>query len=578
MNSEHAGSAGPGTNAGVGADVAAPTRLSLAAAIRRRLAIEPERVIARYLARGEEETAALSGGEIEDSARRVAGGLISAGLPGQRVLLVMETGPDFLYAITGCLYAGVVAIPASEPRAGASLDRLEEIAANSGAAAVLVSTRVADALARRVRPNSPLAGLPLLDVASLAATSAAATCPGLDADPEAPVIVQYTSGSTGAPRGVVLDSACILANIAMSSRGMDVGQRGEAERLVNWMPHYHDMGLVGKILTPLVNGLEVIHMSPLAFAQRPARWLQAISRYRATTSGAPAFALDLCTSRVPDDVVDTLDLSSWRTAFCGAEPVFAATLSEFRRRFARAGLQPEAVFTCYGLAETTLYAAGAHGAESPDEEAPPGARAPCHLDQASRAAIRIVDEQGRVLPDGAEGEIWIAGPSLAAGYFGDPGASRRTFGARTVPDDGRDYLRSGDLGRVQGDALTITGRIKDVLISAGLNVSASDVERFATRSQTQLNPDGAAAFQLPEEEGGALVLVMERQRGGSAQLDEAEAVRAIRAAVFAALGISLDTIRIVRPGTLPRTTSGKIRRAVARAAWIAGDTPLAEAS
>ncbi|QAY77814.1 AMP-binding protein [Sphingosinicella sp. BN140058] len=550
-------------------------RTSLAAAIRTALAAEPERVRMRYLANGDDESAVLTCDEIDATARRVAAGLLAADLQHKRALLVVETGPDFLHAMLGCVYAEVIAIPASEPRPGASLDRLNEIAAASAAAVVLASARVAADLVRRIDPESPLARVPIVEVPALAAADPLAACPGEDRDPALPVLVQYTSGSTSTPRGVVLTSDCLLANIAMSSRGMDVGQSEAPEMLVNWMPHYHDMGLIGKILTPLVNALEVVHMPPLAFVQRPARWLKAISRYRATTSGAPAFALDLCTARVPDAVIDELDLSCWRTAFCGAEPVFASTLAAFRRRFARAGLRPDALFTCYGLAETTLYAAGAHppaGAPEPDTA---GLRAPCYLDDASRATLRIVDDAGRPVADGIEGAIWISGASVAAGYLDDAAGTAATFQARLSPDDGRPYLRTGDVGRIEGDRLTITGRSKDVLISGGANVAAVDVERFATRDLPHVNADGAAAFQKADLPGAPLVLVVERQRGAAPTMPDDETIATMRRAVFEALGIALDEVLIARPGTLPRTTSGKIRRAAVRDGWTPADAMTA---
>ncbi|HEX8366583.1 MAG TPA: AMP-binding protein [Allosphingosinicella sp.] len=555
------------------------TDQTIAFAIHTQLAAFPDRVLMRYLQNGDHETAALTGADIETAGRRVAGGLGERGLAGCRALIVMETGPDFLGALVGCLYAGVVAVPAPEPRPGASLDRLERIAAACRPAIVIASPRIGEQLRLRALPGSVLFGVPTVDVDRLAEGGAPVDCPGLALDPRRPAILQYTSGTTGVPRGVILDNHCLLANIAASSRGMDVGQGEAPELLVNWMPHHHDMGLVGKILTPLVNGLETVHMSPLAFVQRPARWLTAISRYRATTSGAPAFALDLCTRRVPDEILDELDLSSWRTAFCGAEPVFASTLAAFRRRFARAGLRPEAVFTCYGLAETTLYAAGAHrpSLHSEPELPPAGARAPCYLDAASRAAIQIVGPGGRPLGEGEEGEIWIRGSSVAAGYFRDEDATREVFRARTEPDDGHEWLRSGDLGRIDGDRLSVTGRIKDVLIAEGVNVAAVDVERCATGALPDLNADAAAAFQVAEEEGGPIILLVERQRGAAAEIGEREALHRARAALFRDLGVTLAELHILRPGSLSRTTSGKIRRGAARDLWI-GEQSMAEAS
>lgn len=552
---------------------------SIAFAIQKQLAASPDRVLMRYLHNGDEEAAALTCADIDRAARRVAGGLVRSNLAGCRAMIVMETGPDFLSALVGCLYAGVVAVPAPEPRPGASLDRLERIAAACRPAILVASTRIGAQLNGRASSESLLRGLPIVDVATLTEDGAADGCPGWAQDPDETAIVQYTSGTTGVPRGVVLHSRCLLANIAASSRGMDVGQSGEPEILVNWMPHHHDMGLIGKILTPLVNGLETVHMAPLAFVQRPARWLTAISRYRATTSGAPAFALDLCTSRIPDEVVDTLDLSSWRNAFCGAEPVFSTTLAAFRGRFARAGLRPDAVFTCYGLAETTLYAAGAHRpARHSEVDFPPeGERAPCYLDAASRAAIRIAAPDGRSVGEGAEGEIWISSASVAAGYFADEEATRDAFGARMEPDDGRVWLRTGDVGRIDGDRLSVTGRIKDVLIVGGVNIVAVDVERAAARALPHVNPDAAAAFQGPEEEGGPIVLLVERRRGAPVELGEREALHRARSVVFRDLGVTLAELHVVRPGSLPRTTSGKIRRAAARDLW-AGAAAMAEAS
>ncbi|MEA3017416.1 MAG: hypothetical protein QOI38_2138 [Sphingomonadales bacterium] len=555
------------------------TDRSIASAIHNQLAASPDRVLMRYLRNGEEEAAALTCEEIDSAARRIAGGLIERKLVGCRALIVMETGPDFLGALVGCLYAGVVAVPAPEPRPGASLDRLERIAEACRPSIVIASPRIAERLRRGGGVHGPLSCVPISDVAALADADPPLHCPGLDRDLREPAILQYTSGTTGVPRGVILHSRCLLANIAASSSGMDVGQRGERELLVNWMPHHHDMGLIGKVLTPLVNGLETVHMSPLAFVQRPARWLTAISRYRATTSGAPAFALDLCASRVPDEVVDTLDLSSWRSAFCGAEPVFSSTLAAFRRRFARAGLRPDAVFTCYGLAETTLYAAGAHRPASHSESELPraGERAPCYLDAASCATIRIVGADGRLAAAGEEGEIWIAGTSVAGGYFADEEATREVFAARMKPDDGRDWLRTGDIGRIDGDRLSVTGRIKDVLIAGGVNIAAVDVERIATAALPQVNPDAAAAFQGPEEEGGPIVLLVERRRGVPVQLGERESLHCARAALSRDLGVTLAELHIVRPGSLPRTTSGKIRRSAARDLW-AGAAAMAEAS
>ena len=539
-------------------------RRSLAREVERRLNLVSDRVLMRYLNGPGQEIAALSGTEIDRRARRVAGALVDEGLVGRRALIVLESGPAFLEALTGCLYAGVVAVPAPEPRPGASLDRLESIAEAADVAAVITSARIAIDLEARSVTGGRLGAATLLDIGRLAQGSPGA-CPGLDVPATEAVIVQYTSGSTGAPRGVRLNASCILANIERQTRGMGVARPDAPDVLVNWMPHFHDLGLIANHLTPLVNGAEVVHLPPLAFIQKPARWLQAISRYRGVASGGPGFAFDLCVSRIPDDVVDELDLSSWRVAFCGAEPVFKASMNAFRARFARAGLRPDAVFACYGLAETTLYAAGSPTAVAGPAPATDSVREPCLLDAASRGALRIVGSDGALAEDGAEGEIWISDASVGDGYLDAPEASLQTFGARLNPDDGRAYLRTGDLGRLEGNALTVTGRIKDVLITGGANVAAADVERYATRDLPQLNPHGAAAFQGTDEEGAPVILLVERQRRAGETLADDELIRRIRRSVFEGLGLGLDEVRLLRPGSLPRTTSGKIRRSAARA-------------
>lgn len=526
----------------------------------------------RFLEKGEREAACLLAGDLDRRAREIAAFLLERRLGGSAVILMFDPGPEFVEALVGCIYAGVVAVPAPAPRPGSSMERLEAIAAGSDAAAMLTTARLAGSLAGRAARGNRLHALPVLTIEQMDGGDAPACLPGFDRDPLAPVIVQFTSGSTGAPRGVVLNSACLGANVRMASRGMDVGQDGRREMLVNWMPHYHDMGLIGKILIPLALGLEVVHLPPLAFVQRPARWLSAISRYRATTSGAPAFAFELCASRIPDETIDRLDLSSWRTAFCGAEPVFATTLERFWKRFAKAGLRREALFACYGLAEVGLYAAGSHarGRAALRSASPASGRAPIFLDEESREALRVVRPDRSIAAEGEEGEIWICCPSVAAGYFAAPEDTRSTFGARLLADDGRDWLRTGDLGIVAEDALWVTGRIKDVLIRNGANTAAADVERIALDGRPELHPGGAAAFHGPDGPDSPVVLVVERARGARRAEAGDPLCRAIRRDVSDRLGLDLDEVLLAAPGAIPRTTSGKIRRPLARQRYLEG--------
>ena len=523
---------------------------------------DSDRICFRFLDRGETECATLTFAELDSRARSLAAGLLGPAAPGDRVLLVFEPGPEFIEALAACLYAGLVAIPAPAPRPGALLDRLNGIVRSSSARLMLTSAAIRDALV----PEQMADGVRTIAIEELAGTASRAM-PGLDLSPDQPVLIQYTSGSTLEPRGVVLNSECIAANVAAMIRALHL--RPGEEVYVNWMPHFHDMGLIGSFLLPLLSLGEMVQMPPLSFVQKPARWLQAISDYRGTMCGGPPLAFDMCVARIADETIDTLDLSSWRTAFCGAEPVFEASLDRFRRAFARTGLKPDSVFSVYGLAEVTVYAAGSPPGRGMQEHSAAGAteRAPCFLDAVNRANLQIVDTDGRPVADGREGEIWVTGPSAAAGYLDDPESTRRVF-ERRIAGDERSWVRTGDLGIIEGHVLRITGRIKDVLIRGGANVSAADVERIAVEGRPQLNQNGAAAFQL-ESAGTPIVLLVERERGPWNDAEEPALVRAVRGSVQQALGIGLDEIRIMEPGALPRTTSGKIQRAEARACWAA---------
>ena len=521
-----------------------------------------DRICFRFLDRGETESATLTFAELDVRARSLAAGLLGQAEPGDRVLLVFEPGPEFIEALAACLYAGLVAIPAPAPRPGASLDRLNGIVRSSAARLMLTSTAARDS----VVPEQTADDVRTIAIEELAGT-ASREMPGFDLLPDQPVLIQYTSGSTLEPRGVALNSECITANVAAMIRALHLRPREEV--YVNWMPHFHDMGLIGSFLLPLLSRGEMVQMPPLSFVQKPARWLQAISDYRGTMCGGPPLAFDMCVARIADETIDTLDLSSWRTAFCGAEPVFEASLDRFRRAFARTGLKPECVFSVYGLAELTVYAAGSPSSEGVREQSEAGAteRAPCFLDAVNRANLQIVDSDGRPVADGGEGESWVTGPSVAAGYLDDPEATRRVFENRIEADE-RSWVRTGDLGVIEGDVLRVTGRIKDVLMRGGANVAAADVERIAVEGRPQLNRNGAAAFQL-ERAGTPIVLLIEKERVPWNDAEEPVMVRAIRGSVQQVLGIGLDEIRIMEPGTLPRTTSGKIQRAEARACWAA---------
>jgi acyl-CoA synthetase (AMP-forming)/AMP-acid ligase II len=371
-----------------------------------------------------------------------------------------------------------------------------------------------------------------------------------------------------------------MANMDMIRLAMD----HDADiRMISWLPLFHDMGLVGGLLQPLyVGGLAVL-MSPMDFIQRPTRWLQAIARYRGTTSGGPNFAFALCADRIRPDQLEGLDLSSWRVAFCGAEPVRADDLRRFAERLAPARFDPKALLPCYGMAETTLFVSGGpvgRGLACTITPIAPGRaetveRVICG-DGAAGQALAIVDpETCRRLPDGQLGEIWVSGPHVGAGYWQKEDASRATFQARLA--DGHDderFLRTGDLGMLRDGDLVIAGRIKDVIIVRGVKHHPEDIEATAARAHPAL-AGTAAAFAIEEDGADALIVLQEVARGhvGDAGLDIA--AEAVSAAVCDSFGVRAAEVVLVRPGTLPRTTSNKVRRGACREAYLAGElSPL----
>ena len=540
-----------------------------------------------FLADGERDEQRLTYGELDRRARAVAASLQQKLRPGDRALLLYPPGLDYVAGFFGCLYAGVIAVPAYPPdpaRLTRTLPRLLSIAADARTAAVLTTstfTELAEgmfALAPELAKLSWIAAGATAGAGGAAGAEASWRDPGVR--PEDTAFLQYTSGSTAAPRGVVLSHANVLHNLGAIRRAfrMDRSTVG-----VIWLPPYHDMGLIGGILTPVFARSETVLMPPLQFLQQPLRWLSAISRYRGAVSGGPNFAFDLCVRKVPPDARAALDLSCWEVAFSGAEPVRAATLARFCEAFGACGFQRRALFPCYGLAEATLMAAGSERGQGPqlcelsaaalerNEVGPPAGEqdrrvlvgcGPSIADQ----ELRIVDPvTAAPCPPARVGEIWVRGPSVAARYFGgdegrdEPAAD--VMRAR-LPDGSGPYLRTGDLGFIEGGQLHVTGRLKDLLILRGRNVYPQDLEQAAEGAHPSLRPGGSAAFGV--EAGGEEVLVVACEVDRSqveASAEELErAAGAVRIAVAEVAGCAPLAVALLRPGSLPKTSSGKVQR------------------
>jgi len=564
----------PGTSAILSASA------TLVDVLSRRAAAAPEREAYVFLDDAGVPAARLSYGELDARARSIAARLQAHGLAGQRALLLYPPGLDFVSAFMGCLYGGVVAVPAYPPRTPQALPRLLAIARDARPAAVLTTA----ALLPRITALGGLDGMRTVATDDAAREDETWNPPALDGG--ALAFLQYTSGSTATPKGVMVSHGNLLHNEETIRLAFE---QTEGSVVVGWLPLYHDMGLIGTVLQPLYVGARAILMSPLAFLQKPLLWLDVISRYRATTSGGPNFAYDLCVRKVKPAERDALDLGSWEVAFNGAEPVRAETLERFSAWFAPCGFRSSAFFPCYGLAEATLFVSGG----SKDAEPVVAAVSAAELEQGRVAAVgpgaaggrrlvssgaprrlrvAIVDpESGQPCREDRVGEIWLAGESVAQGYWRQPEATEEMFGARVAAAEatlGERFLRTGDLGFLAGGELYIAGRAKDLIIIRGRNLYPHDLEAAAERSHPAARPGCGAAFAIERDGEERLIVVQELDRR---RTEEAPAVAdAIRRALAEQHEVQVQDVVLVRAGTIPKTSSGKIQRHACRAAYLAG--------
>ncbi|HYN21193.1 MAG TPA: AMP-binding protein, partial [Thermoanaerobaculia bacterium] len=523
--------------------------------VRERAARLGERRAFTFLGDGEEPSDSLTYAGLDHRARAIAAELQGRGASGERVLLLFPPGLDFVAAFLGCLYADAVAVPAYPPSPGRGTGRLRSLLADARPRLALTVSSLLDRVGREVS-----GGAEAIATDGFFPGQAEVWRPPA-VEPDSLAFLQYTSGSTSDPKGVCVTHGNLIANEQAIQRAF--GQSEESV-VVGWLPVYHDMGLIGNVLQPLWCGATCVLMSPLAFLQRPRRWLEAIGRFRATTSGGPDFAYSLCVRKIPPEEREGLDLSSWRVAFNGAEPVRAATLDAFSEAFEPCGFRRQAFYPCYGLAEATLFVSGGDPEIAPAVQ---GRLVGCGGSWPGERIAIVEPEAGRELPPGQEGEIWVAGPSVADGYWGRIEETERTFGVYLITGEGP-FLRTGDLGILGEDGeLFVTGRLKDLIVVRGRNLYPHDLERTAELSHPALRPGGGAAFSVEAEGEERLVIVHELER--RREDEGGEAAEAIRAAVLREQEISPWDVVLIRAGTLPKTSSGKVRRSACREAYLA---------
>ncbi|MFF4839727.1 fatty acyl-AMP ligase [Streptomyces collinus] len=547
----------------------------------------PERVAYRHLVTGDcdGEIQELTYGRLATRARAVAAWLQERGLAGSRAMLLHPPGLEFVCAYLGCLSAGVIAVPGVPPQGRAqnhrALTRMKRLVADADAKVILGGREVIAALDDMAEHLPDLDGIARVATEDITDDAAAGWRePELTADSVA--FLQYTSGSTSAPRGVAVTHGNLLDNERVITERM--GHTPEAlaehgnELFVSWLPVYHDMGLIGPVLNTVYLGATATLFSPLHFLQRPDRWLTAVSRYRPHTSGGPNFAYELCLKQAGPDLIDRLDLSSWKLAFNGAEPVRAATLRRFADTFAPAGFRREALYPCYGLAEATLMVTGgdvdtaptllAAAEGTPNAGEADAATVGCGRPGPGVTVAIVHPEWHKELSDGEVGEIWVGGASVAKGYWRNALATRETFRAQLPGRDGR-FLRTGDLGFLRDGELFVTGRLKDLLVVDGRNHYPQDLELTAELSHPALRPGCTAAFSVDAgADGEQPVLVAEIAPDDAGEAEKITDL--VRGTVGEAHGLSVREVVLVRPGTIPKTSSGKIQRRATRAAYLDG--------
>jgi acyl-CoA synthetase (AMP-forming)/AMP-acid ligase II/acyl carrier protein len=503
---------------------------------------------------------------------------------GDRVMLVYPPGLEFIAAFLGCVAAGAIPVPATYPKPRRPMPRLDSIVADCQPSLVLTQSSVLGGLS--LDQQSPaISELPWEPTDQIATNEAGSFVPISRAADDL-AFLQYTSGSTSEPRGVMISHGNILHNLEAIRRGFKLSFDKHVKG-VFWLPAYHDMGLIGSILSPLYVGATSTFIAPTTFLRRPQRWLELLSESQADISGAPNFGYELAIKKSTPEGRASLDLSNWRLAFCGAEPINPETITEFAAAFAPSGFEIRAFYPCYGLAESTLMVTGGQRPAGPrvlqvERGAISNYKVVTHAVANKRTqpvvscgpecaglTVKIVDPRSRI-PRGSNqvGEIWIQGGSVARGYWNQQAVNEETFQARITSEDSGVFLRTGDLGFLDEGELFVTGRLKDVIIIRGRNHYPHDLERTAQNAHEAV--DMGAAFSIEVNGHEELVLVHQWRRE-CRDADHSQIIHAIRTAIVAEHEIDPHAIVLIRPASLPITTSGKVQRQQCRDRYLRGE-------
>lgn len=557
---------------------------------------QPDLTALIFLEDGESKVRKLSFSELGTRARRLARDLRQNGKPGDPVLLLLEPSLDYAIAFYSCFYANRIAVPVYPPnpaRLAKTLPPMLSIVQNSGARQAIVSPAAAAGLAHffNVAPELETIEWISTEVSHFDDDDPFTPPPCVDGRDIA--FLQYTSGSTGNPKGVMISHENIIRNCAVNETASEIGPafNSDGESGVYWLPPYHDLGLMNGIVAPVYGGATAVLMSPMHFLQRPMRWLKAMSKYKATLSAGPNFAYDLCARKATPEDIENLDLSAWRLASIGAELVRPSTIDLFVRTFEPCGFRAEILRPGYGLAESTLSVTlpkkgNVSIRRTFDAEALETGRVLLagENDRRTRTLVdsgdlvenvdvRIVDPEDRIEVGESEiGEVWVSSESVGQGYWRNPKETARVFGARLTDSGEGPFLRTGDLGFKREGYLFLTGRIKDLIIIRGQNRDPSDIEQAVDSSSPLLRPGCGAAFSIELDDEERLVIVHEARNSNENDIEGI--VKSVRTSVINQHDVEPYDIRIIKPRTVPKTTSGKIQRRACKRLYLEGDLDL----
>ncbi len=553
--------------------------------VRRHADERPDECVLSFLDARLDVVEALTYGQLDHGARSIAARLLERGLGGAPIVLSFPPGLDFVTAFCGCLYAGAIAVPAALPQSRRTDERMAAILKDSGARSVLTSADHRSDVHSHVNGSPWPVDVIATDLLSAPADGEAVVTPA----PEQLAFLQYTSGSTRSPRGVMVRHGDLAANLNSLCEilGFDEESVG-----VSWLPVFHDMGLIAGVLLPMWLGYPQYLMAPATFIRNPLSWLEAISRYGGTHGGAPNFAYQACVDAASAADASELDLTTWRVAWNGAEPVRPDTLDRFREQFAENGFLPERIAPAYGLAEATLVVSGSDGSKpameltvdeselhigqvrSRIDDGPGTKRLVGSGRPGTGIEVRIVrPDVRRVADPHALGEIWVRSDSVAQGYWHKPVETAETFGAYLATGEGP-YLRTGDLGFLDDGELFVIGRLKDVVVIRGVNYYPHDIESTVEHSHPALQPDAGAVVGVDVSGRVDLVAIQEIRRGCPESVAAEDVVDAIRRAVAREHELPLQRVVLLRPGGLPKTSSGKVQRSRCRDELGRGTLPI----